>query len=223
MRESSTSSEFEHKLEVQSRLPEIRSALESQQGARNLLVSQRESLHQDIEAINERIENLKLIETYLAQFADERQAQVYQQIEATVTEGLRSVFDEDLRLEVSTKLVGSRSETVFTLVSHTDKGELRTSIMDARGGGVAAIVGFLIQAVLVLLTPNLRPIIFLDETFRNVSEEYQAPLGEFIKGLCERTGLQVVLVTHQPTIADYADVWYSFSYSDGRTKIKRVV
>lgn len=169
------------------------------------------------------IETFKLIEGYLSKFADERQEAVFRQIEATVTEGLRTVFEEDLKLVISTKMVGSRSETVFNIVSIADGDELTTSIMDSRGGGVAAIVGFLVQAVLVLLTPNMRPILFLDETFRAVSEQYQAPLGEFIKDLCDRTGLQVVLVSHQPTISDYADKAYSFSQVNGRTKIKKVI
>ena len=186
-----------------------------------LLWEQKTQLEEDTYELNDSIDNLKLIETYLAQFADERQAQVYRQIETTVTEGLQAVFGEPLRLEVTTKMVGSRSETVFSIISNTADGELSTSIMDSRGGGVAAIVGFLVQAVLVLLTPNLRPLLFLDETFRNVSEDYQAPLGEFIRDLCDRTGLQVVLVTHQPTIAEYASDVYSFKQTNGKTKISK--
>lgn len=208
---------------IQGKLQEVVKDLNVREGQRSMLMESRDNLLTEIAEGNSRVDNLKLIEAFLTQFADERQAQVYRQIEATVSEGLLAVFNEDIRLEVTTKVVGARSETVFTVVSQTDEGELRTSIMDARGGGVAAIVGFLIQAVLVLLTPGLRPVLFLDETFRNVSEEYQAPLGEFVKDLCERTGLQVVLVTHQPTIAEYADSWYSFSQESGRTKIKKVV
>lgn len=205
------------------RLQEKASAFASKEGQMRMLQDSQKKLSEEVVSLNDRIDNFKLIEVYLAQYADERQAQVYRQIEHTVTEGLRTVFEEDLRLEIETKMVGARSETHFNIVSQTSKGELATSIMDSRGGGVAAIVGFLVQAVLVLLTPSLRPILFLDETFRNVSEEYQAPLGEFIQDLCKRTGLQVVLVTHQPTIAEYASNWYSFSQENGKTKIKKVV
>lgn len=219
MRELSTSSVSDPEKELQ----EISASLLTRRIERDILSSTREELASEINEHNAHLSDLKLIETFLTRFADERQAQVYKQIEHTVSEGLLAVFDEDIKLEVSNKVVGARSETVFTVVSNTEEGELRTSIMDARGGGVAAIVGFLIQAVLVLLTPNLRPILFLDETFRNVSEEFQSPLGEFIKDLCERTGLQVVLVTHQPTIAEFSDSWYAFSQTDGKTKIKKVV
>lgn len=219
----STSSEFNKIQELRNELDGLSHNLSVKQGRYLSLLEDKENLEKEIESINDMIETFKLIEGYLSKFADERQEAVFRQIEATVTEGLRTVFEEDLKLVISTKMVGSRSETVFNIVSIADGDELTTSIMDSRGGGVAAIVGFLVQAVLVLLTPNMRPILFLDETFRAVSEQYQAPLGEFIKDLCDRTGLQVVLVSHQPTISDYADKAYSFSQVNGRTKIKKVI
>lgn len=222
MLESSTSSVSDRINEYERTISTLSSKVSALEGRRSALQEVVDRNQKTIDEHNNRINNLKLIEAYLANFADERQAKVYRQLEATVSEGLRTVFEEDLSLEVSNKMVGSRAETVFTIVSQTSEGELRTSIMDSRGGGVAAIVGFLIQAVLVLLTPQLRPVVFLDESFKNVSEEYQAPLGEFIKGLCERTGLQVVLVTHQPTITEHADSWYEFHQVNGNTAIKKM-
>lgn len=208
--------------DLSSRLTEITNNLLVSKGKRDSIRESIESLQKDIASANKDVNSLILIETYLSKFADERQAQVYRQIETVVSEGLRYVFQEDMQLEVSSKLVGSRSEVVFNLVSENEEGTLRTGIMDSRGGGVAAIVGFLVQVVLVLLTPALRPIIFLDEAFKNVSDEYQAPLGEFISDLCDRTGLQVVLVTHQPAIAETSDKRYAFSQVNGKTVIKEV-
>ena len=210
--------------DAKTQLSEIQRTLTLKRGQVDAIQETLDATSDEVRVGMETIDHLKLVETFLMQFADERQASVFRQIESTVSEGLQTVFEEDLRLEISSKVVGSRSEIVFTLVSGgAGSDELRTSIMESRGGGVAAITGFLIQAVMVLLTPNLRPIVFLDESFRAVSEEYQAPLGRFISELCERTGLQVVLVTHQPSIAEEADVVYSFTQSKGITKIKREV
>ena len=199
-----------------------RKSLDTRKVKRDVINDRIQAHNTTISSLISRIDNLKLIEAYLSQFADERQAQVFKQIESTVTEGLRYIFQEDIRLDVSNKLVGSRSEVVFSVISETEEGELKTGVMDARGGGVAAIVGFLTQAVLILLTPGLRPFMALDETFRNVSSEYQEPLGQFVSDLCSRTGLQVLLVTHQPEIAEFADAHYAFTQSSGLTHIKKV-
>ena len=199
-----------------------RKSLDTRKVKRGVIYDRIQANNATVSSLVSQIDNLKIIEAYLSQFADERQAQVFKQIESTVTEGLRYIFQEDLRLDVSNKLVGSRSEVVFSVISETEEGELKTGVMDARGGGVAAIVGFLTQAVLILLTPGLRPFMALDETFRNVSSEYQEPLGQFVSDLCSRTGLQVLLVTHQPEIAEFADAHYAFTQSSGTTNIKKV-
>ena len=208
--------------DLRSRLDATASRLQRARVEADLIAESLESVKKTIEHLNQSITSFKMIEAYLSTLADERQAEVFKSLETTVTEGLQSIFQEDLRLEVTTKMVGSRSEVVFSIVSTSSEGELRTSVMDARGGGLAAVVGFLTQAVLILLTPGMRPFVALDETFRNVSVEYQEPLGQFVAELCEKTGLQVLLVTHQPEIAEYADTQYSFTQSDGITNITRV-
>lgn len=220
--EYSTKSIEEKISDLRTKTSHLSTQISQREGQKEFVLSSIDRLKDSVDSLTERIDNYKLIETYLANFADERQAQVYRQLEVTVSEGLQSVFEEDIRLEVENKMVGSRAETVFTLVSNTEEGELRTGIMDSRGGGVSAVVGFLIQAVLVLLTPNMRPLLALDETFRNVSTDLQGRLGEWISDLCNKTGLQVILVTHQPEIAEHADVHYSFTQRGGKTKIERV-
>ena len=62
-------------------------------------------------------------------------------------------------------------------------------------------------------------LLVLDETFAHVSEEYLEPLGQFLRQVVDRTGVQILLVTHQDTFLDYADKAYKFSAVDGRTKV----
>jgi ABC-type nitrate/sulfonate/bicarbonate transport system ATPase subunit len=88
---------------------------------------------------------------------------------------------------------------------------------------VAAVAGFLLQAVLVLLLPNTTPLLFLDESFSQVSEEYRPALSQFIRELTERTELQVVLVTHSDEFVTDADRVYRFSQQNGVTKVEESV
>ena len=87
---------------------------------------------------------------------------------------------------------------------------------------MAAVAGFLIQAVLVLLTPNLRPVLFLDEAFAQVSADYEERLAEFISELVHKSPLQVLLVTHSPAYTQSADRMYRFSQVNGVTGAEEV-
>ena len=92
-----------------------RKSLDTRKVKRDVINDRIQANNATVSSLVSQIDNLKIIEAYLSQFADERQAQVFKQIESTVTEGLRYIFQEDLRLDVSNKLVGSRSEVVFSV------------------------------------------------------------------------------------------------------------
>ena len=199
-----------------------RADYEGRAGQARMLLSELQRAKEEVTDLETRIEDLGLIVAFMAAYADERQAVVQTQIENIVTKGLRTIFGEDLALKMVNRQVGRRPELDFVLVSTIGGETLETSILDARGGGVAAVAGFLIQAVLVLLTPGLRPVVFLDEVFAQVSAEYEEPLADFIAELVQRSDLQVVLVTHSTAFGQAADRQYRFSQVRGITEVEQV-
>lgn len=209
-------------MSVYDELSQAESEFHQRSGQARLVVTQLRETQGEIESLGTRIEDLSKIVGVLNAYADERQAVVQSQIEQIVSQGLQTIFGEDLNLRVVTKQVGSRTEVDFVLVSSASGETLETSILDSRGGGVAAVAGFLIQAVIVLLTPGLRPVLFLDEVFSQVSRGYLAPLADFISELCERSPLQVVLVTHSEEFEDAADLVYRFTQKSGITQVEEV-
>lgn len=137
----------------------------------------------------------------LAQYADERQEQVLQIIQNIASVGLSQVFDEPMELKINQVVRARRVEMDVTVKT----GDLETSILDARGGGLAAVAGFLLRASVLLLTPEARKLMVLDEVFAHLSEDYIPRLAQFLSELCERSSLQIILVTHQPEFEEYAN------------------
>ena len=158
----------------------------------------------------------------LAQYADHRQAQVRERLEGLVTAGLQQVFEEDLEFHIRTKTVGNqRVDTYMTLTSTHDGTQIETSIMDARGGGVAAVAGFLLRVVSILLL-GAPKFLVLDESFAQVSADYEARLSEFLSELVESTGFQILMVTHSSAYEDNSDAVYRTSQKNGKTILTKV-
>lgn len=157
----------------------------------------------------------------LSQYADARQASIQSALEGLVTRGLQAVFDEDLTFHVKTKTVGKRVDTEFVVRSMHDGQEIETAIMDSRGGGVAAITGFLLQVILLILH-NAPRVLFLDETFAQVSAEFEPRLAAFMDELASDLGLQIVMVTHSSGFEDVSDAVYRTSMTNGITTIEKV-
>lgn len=200
---------------------EQRSVLDQRIGRHRALVDQLE----DFTSRAEGSENLAVVYdkacVLLNKFADERQDSVYGRLEELVTQGLTQIFQEDLRLVVRTKQVGKRADVEFKIVSKYGDYEIETDIMGARGGGVAAIAGFLMQVIVVLLT-DAPKVLFLDETFAQVSAEYEPRLAEFVSELADEMGMQFVIVTHSTAFEDVSDTIYRTKAKDGVTTLERV-
>lgn len=159
----------------------------------------------------------------LASIGEERQATAQRQIEALVTEGLQTIFGEDLTFHLVT---GTRAKTPvvdFVVRSTLNGSVVETDVLDARGGGLAATVGFLLRLVVLLLSPNRQDtVLLLDETFAHLSAEYEPRLAEFLRLLVDKTGIQIVLVTHSDAFSDHADTRNRFTLIDGLTQVSVV-
>jgi DNA repair exonuclease SbcCD ATPase subunit len=160
----------------------------------------------DIEHLTERTELYAQTAALLTKIGEEAQESARQIFEDLATRALQDIFGD----EFSFRLVPGESGGQVTLEpvirSEYDGSVLETPVLDARGGGMAVVVGFVLQLVMVLLTPGARKILFLDETFAFVSESFTDRVAEFIAKVARSQGIQIVMITHDRTFAQYADV-----------------
>jgi DNA repair exonuclease SbcCD ATPase subunit len=61
----------------------------------------------------------------------------------------------------------------------------------------------------------------LDEPGKHLSEGYSRALGELIRAISEETGRQFVVVTHDPRLAEVADVAYTVGMENGVSRVAR--
>lgn len=204
-----------------------------------LLAARERSLHQKVgqaKALAARSKELKAEVAALAltveacdeaigvlnSFADERAEEAQRKIEALVTHGLQTIFSPDMSFHVRNEVKAKRNETRF-VVSSTYAGQrMETEILEARGGGVAAVAGFLLRLIVAMLRTDVRRTLFLDESFAQVSAEYMPKVVDFVRELVSKTDVQIVLVTHSGTDdwVEAADKAYQTSLVDGKTQIK---
>jgi DNA repair exonuclease SbcCD ATPase subunit len=84
---------------------------------------------------------------------------------------------------------------------------------------MAAVTGFALQLVMVLLDSRSRKILFLDESFGFVSEAYVDRVAEFLREVT-RSAVQIVMITHNRVFAQYADVRVRLALGpDGLTQV----
>jgi DNA repair exonuclease SbcCD ATPase subunit len=162
----------------------------------------------------------------LTRIGEARQETAQRQIEELVTRGLQVIFGEELTFHLVQSERGSQAQVEFLVRSAyvVDEDETRTvetPVMDSRGGGMAAVVGYMLRLVVLLFTPGAARFLALDETFAHVSAEYEPRLAEFLREMADKAGVQHLLVTHSDAYSDVADVRYRLAPGPDGTTIAR--
>lgn len=209
---------------IDSRIAQARRLVDRQRGEAFALADQGKRLLEEIRQLNQVVELHEKAAFVLTSIGEERQDAAQRAMEALVTEGLRTIFGNDLSFHL---VPGVRAKTpVVDLVVRSqlaDGTTVDTDVLAARGGGLAAVIGFLLRLVILLLSSNRQDtVMFLDETFAHVSAEYLPRLIEFLKDLVAKTGVQIILVTHEDSFQEAADTVYKFELVSGVTKVARL-
>ena len=198
-----------------------RRTLDQRQGEARAILTRGKEIQAEVAELTELVEDLDKVTLLLNSIGEDRQQKAQQTIEELVTRGLQTIFDETLSFHIVQTTRG-KSVTVEFVVRTTLNGRaIETPVMDARGGGLAATIGFLLRLVVLLLTRGQRQdtLMILDETFSMVSAEYLPAVSDFLREVVDKTGVQIIMVTHQEQLKESADVCYRFYMDDGRTRV----
>lgn len=205
------------------RIRENRRRLDAEAGELRVVKQRSEELQQELSDLSEMVVNYERAVTLLNHIGEEKQFAAQEAIEQLVTRGLQTIFDETLSFHIIQDVKARRAEVNFVIHTALPNGRVvSTDVMDARGGGVAATVGFLLRLVVMLLgDADKTNLIVLDETFAHVSEEYVPAVGEFLRKIVDKTNVRILMVTHQPEFAEFADRVYRVSTgADGFSVVK---
>jgi hypothetical protein len=118
---------------------------------------------------------------------------------------LQAVFEEDIRLDL--QFVEHKDKTTASIKFL--RGDLLTDPMDADSGGACDIASEALRDSLwCLKKPKTRQLMIRDEPAKNINDptrEMQKRYAEMVRQISDRLGLQFIIVTMLPELADVAD------------------
>lgn len=126
-------------------------------------------------------------------------------VDRLITQGLRRVFHDQVDITFRSELVQRNNQLQIRF--KTEQGPASGKAIDSFGASVTVVQSLLLR-IIVVLKMGLAPVLLLDESLAQVSEEYVEPMGRLIRSLCKDMGLTVLLVTHQHGFQETADVVY---------------
>jgi hypothetical protein len=181
---------------------ELKTKVDQLKGRRDLLVEQKRTAEINKELDEKYLENLLKARTVVQIVAEQTQKQLEYHISNLVTMALSSVFPDPYKFEL--RFVQRRNKTEADLI-FSKNGNETDDILNSGGGGVADVASIALQISLWSIKKT-RPLIILDEKTKFLhSPLYQEKCSELLKEVCDKLGLQMIIVTDQVNMIKAAD------------------
>jgi DNA repair exonuclease SbcCD ATPase subunit len=208
---------------LKARLNRAKVALSERKGQQKRLLQDRAACVAQLEVAREQATVFEQVIVLLQQTAEHARSQAKAQIEMLVTNTLRSVFGPDYRFQIDLVEKAGRPEAEFYVFSRYGGEELQSRPQESRGGGVVDVVSLGLRiAMLETYRPRLDGPLILDEPAKHVSDEFIAPTAQFLQTVSQVFQRQVIMVTHNPHLAETAEVAYQVVLRDGASQVTRV-
>jgi DNA repair exonuclease SbcCD ATPase subunit len=133
------------------------------------------------------------------------------------TTGLKHVLgDQELEFHIKPDPQKNRLAMKFLVEEDGNEGDPLSSF-----GGGAAIVVSLVLRLAVMARMNMGNLLLLDETMSALSAIYIPACADFMRQLSEQTGVNILMVTHNPEFIANAHVAYE-GHKDDSFKLRKI-
>ena len=155
--------------------------------------------------------------SYMKEIIDALSRTQIDHLEKLLNSAVRTIFfDKNYRIEFEVaEYRNSNNLNIYLIDIQEDGTEIKTDIKD-NGFGVKTIIGFILQ-VYFIMYHKLSPILFADEAFSALSQQYIPYLRSLLTSLKEQYGFIFVLVSHDNRLIDISDNTYLVQ--DGEVKL----
>lgn len=205
------------------KLSELKSKYEQGRGRLALL---QEDYKYKLKSLQETQNNLSIwlqIQILFSKVSEYAREQIKQRIEETVTSALQAIIDdENMYFCVVMGERGSVPTAEWEVVSMYGQTEVSNSPEDSRGGGIVDIVSLALRLVLLELSDTKGPLI-LDEPGKMISARYIEGVAYWLKQYAQKTGRQIIMITHNQALANVADKSYGVVKKDGKSEVFKIV
>lgn len=198
-------------------LDSIKTYISEQQGRRKVFAEEKKKLENRNIILSKKMDALLKARSIVQIVAEQTQKKLEYHISNLVSMALASVFPEPYIFQL--RFVQKRNKTEAELI-FSKNGNETDDILNSGGGGVADIASIALRISLWSIKKT-RPTLILDESLKFLhSPEYQEKASQMLKEVSEKLGLQIIMVSDQKNILEYADKVIKIVNYNGISKVE---
>lgn len=158
-------------------------------GIRQARIEQRDQARSEVDRLTQRKKDIDAAVAIIQGVAAATQDQLRVRLEGITQTALDVVFPGSYIFKVEFTPRRGRTEVDMWL----DKDGTRMNPLDSNGGGVVDVISLALRICCLTLSTNAR-VLLLDEPFKFIRGKARQRLGDMLKAISRRLGIQVIMV-----------------------------
>ena len=200
-----------------SRIQGLRNKIERQKGKRDQLLITIDELGTRIDESTTSLQQHEQAREVVREVGLITQQSLQYHISDITSLALEAVFEDPY--ELVAEFVQRRNKTECDLYFSREGN--RADPEGASGVGAMDVAAFALRvASWSMQTPKRRNVIILDEPFKYLDKARQPQASQMLKEISDRLGIQFIIVTHESTLAEYADKTFTVGI---RNRVSKVI
>lgn len=202
---------------IQSRLDSLKDGVRRLSVYRDMLLKQVQEAEAHEQRLRYAIELRQKEAEILKSWLEDSVHKNIDSISDLATTGLRHVIhDQEISFKIHPEPRNNRLSMRFSVEQDGVEGDP----LESFGGGAAVVISLVLRLA-VMARMNMGNLLLLDESMAALANAYVPSCGAFMRQLAERTGINILMVTHNTEFLAHAHVAYE-GHKEGSLKLRRI-
>lgn len=207
--------------ELNNRLEDLKTICAESKMRRLLHIEQRDTLVDKVDTLAKELNIFDKTRIFLQSVADVARAQTKERLERIVTNALQAVRGPEYSFHVRIRPTATgRPEVDFLTITEVGGRKIESLPTLGKGGGVIDIIATTLKFAMLEIEDN-DGIIWMDEPFKFVSEEYVENASNLLQYMGKTSGRQIIAITHDTGFIEACNRKIRIIQEDGHARAVR--
>ena len=154
---------------------------------------------------------------FIEKCANHERSIVKDRVEAVISDALKQIYGNEYSINFDYSMKRNKTSVDIYLTKHTKIGDVVRK-QDGFGGGVSDVISLPLKLLVLIALKDNAKVLIADEPGKHMDQRIDK-FGYFLKQVSSKLGVQLIILTHHASLAQFADTVYQISMQDEVTTL----
>lgn len=154
---------------------------------------------------------------FIQKCANHERSLVKDKVQAVISDALKEIYGNQYSINFDYSMKRNKTAVDIYLTKHTKIGDVVRK-QDGFGGGVSDVISLPLKLLVLMALKDNSKILIADQPGKHMDQRIDR-FGYFLKAVSQKLGIQLIILTHHASLAQFADSVYEISMKDQVTTL----